>query len=53
MDSGGGGMLKGESKELMECKVNEGKSMIEMNIDKAIEQKDDFLEDTIDILETV
>jgi hypothetical protein len=27
--------------------------MIEMNIDKAIEQKDDFLEDTVDILKKV
>jgi 8-oxo-dGTP pyrophosphatase MutT (NUDIX family) len=41
------------TKELRECKVNEGKSMIEMNIDKAIEQKDDFLEDTVDILKKV
>ncbi len=31
----------------------EGISIIEMNIDKAIEQKGDFLENTVEILERV
>lgn len=41
------------TKELRECKVNEGKGMIEMNIDKAIEQKDNFFEGDVEIFQRV
>jgi mutator protein MutT len=41
------------TKELIECKVYEGKGKLEINIDKAIEQKHQFLEHDDEILERV
>jgi 8-oxo-dGTP diphosphatase len=41
------------TKELRECKVNEGRDMIEINIDKAIKQKEDFVEHDISIFKRI
>jgi 8-oxo-dGTP pyrophosphatase MutT (NUDIX family) len=41
------------TKELRECPIYDGKSMIEINIDKAIELKDYFIDDAEKILKRV